>query len=404
MYSTPLTEALTHLPLLSDAQRRDLLTDTRLTSLTAVFASLPDPRERSGRRYDLPFLLTCLVAALLCNCNSTRAVGQWCREHHALLRRVFGPRRHLTPSDSLYRRLLPRLSAQHLEWALAAWVHATRPSEDTEPVAVDGKTVRGAAAPQQAAPHLLAFCTHTSQETLLQAPVGEKTNEIPVAQALVPDLSWNGRVCTADALHTQTAFVRAIRAAGGHVVLTVKDNQPTLAADLATLFADPLTRVCEAETLDCHRGRRERRRLRVSSDLTAYLATDSPWPDIAQVAHLTRTVETRGTTGAPATVRTETVSLITTLPAEHASPARLLDLVRGHWHIENGLHYVRDVTFGEDRSRLRTGNAPQILAALRNLVITLIHRSGSHEIAASRRAFAYHPRRALALLLPSPAA
>ncbi len=398
MYSTPLAEALAHLPSLSPAQRLALLSDTSLPSLLAVFEQVPDPRARRGRRYALPLLLTCLVAALLCNCDSTHAVEQWCREHRPLLARVFGPLRHLSPSGSLYRRLLPRLSAEHLEWALAAWVRATRPCDDAEPVAVDGKTVRGAGTAERVAPHLLAFCTHQSQETLLQAPVGDKTNEIPIAQALVPYLCWKGRVCTADALHTQTAFVRAVRSAGGHIVLTVKDNQPTLAADLAALFADPLTRTCEAETLDAQRGRRERRHLRVSTELSAYLARHSPWPDIAQVAQLTRTVLTCKPTPAQ---RTEVVSLITTLTPAQASPARLLELVRGHWQIENGLHYVRDVTFGEDRSRLRTGNAPHICAALRNLVITLIHRTGSREIAATRRALAYHPRRALALLLPS---
>lgn len=398
MYSMPLREALAALPPLSAEERCRLLDLPGLHRLQTALAQIPDPRERSGRRYDLPFLLTCLVAALLCNCNSTAAVGQWCREQHALLRRLYGPRRHLTPSDSLYRRLLPRLSVEHVEWALAAWVRATRVADDHEPVAVDGKTVRGAVTPEQAAPHLLAFCTHTTQETLLQVQVGEKTNEIPVAQALAPLLPWQGRVCTADALHTQTAFVAAIRAQGGHVVLTVKDNQPTLAADLAALFTDPLTRVQQAQTVDRHRGRSEIRRIWVSPDLTAYLATQSPWPEIAQVAMLTRTVTEKRAT------RQETVYLITTLSPAHASPERLLALVRGHWHIENRLHYVRDVTFGEDRSRLRTGNAPQLLAALRNLAITLIHRSGSSEIAASRRAFAYHPRRALALLLTPPAA
>jgi predicted transposase YbfD/YdcC len=311
---------------------------------------------------------------------------------------------------------LPRLSSEHLEWGLAAWVRATRPRQDEEPVAIDGKTLRGAGTAERAAPHLVAFCTHESQETLLQAPVGEKTNEIPVVQALLPFLSRPpatgqaepagqvGRIYTADALHTQTAFVRAVRAQQGHVVVTVKDHHPGLAADLAALFADPLTQVRTAETLDCQRGRRERRHMRVSSDLTQYLATDCGWPDIAQVAQLTRSVATRRANGAPgtkATTRSETVYLITTLPPAHASPQRLLALVRGHWRIENSLHYVRDVTFGEDRSRLRSGNAPHILAALRNLVITLIHRSGSRCIAASRRAFAYHPHRALALLIPS---
>lgn len=186
MSSMPLREALAGLPVVTAEDRHALLSAPAMSCLHVALAQAPDPRERCGRRYDLAFLLTCLVAALLCNCNSTSAVGQWCREHRALLRRVFGPRRHLTPSDSLYRRLLPRLSADHLEWALAAWVRATRSSEDTEPVAVDGKTVRGAATAEQAAPHLLAFCTHESQETLPQAPVGEKTNELPVAHAWAP--------------------------------------------------------------------------------------------------------------------------------------------------------------------------------------------------------------------------
>lgn len=373
----------------------DPMSVSALNSLHTALSAIPDPRSAHGRRYDLPFLLTCLVAALLCNCNSTRAVGQWCREHRRLLRTTFGARRHLTPSDSLYRRLLPRLNAEQFEVVLAAWVDATRPSDDTEAVALDGKTVRGAGSACGAAPHLLAFCTHQTQETLLQVRVADKTNEIPIAQAVAPRLRWQGRVCTADALHTQTAFVATICALGGDVVLTVKENQPTLAAALADLFADPRTTTTHAQTLDYGRGRRELRHLTLSTDLCAYLATQSRWPHIAQVGRLRRRV----TIPATGQLREEVVYLITTLTPAQASPERLLALVRGHWHIENRLHYVRDVTFGEDRSRLRSGAAPQILAALRNLAITLIHRTGSANIAAARRAFAYHPRRALRLLL-----
>jgi predicted transposase YbfD/YdcC len=95
----------------------------------------------------------------------------------------------------------------------------------------------------------------------------------------------------------------------------------------------------------------------------------------------------------------EVISLITDLTSQQASPQRLLYLCRGHWHSENGLHSVRDVDFAEGRSRLRTGNAPQVMAALRNLVNTLIHRFGSSQVAASRRFFAYHPEQALAFLI-----
>ena len=182
MYSSALSA-------LSAEQRQILLTDAPLLTLPAVFASIPDPRSKHGQRYDLPYLLLCLTAALLCNCNSTEAVGQWCREQQALLQRLFGPRRHLSPTASLYRRLLPRLASQQIEWALARWVRATLTAALEDAVALDGKTVRGAALPGQVAPHLLAFCTHESQETLLQVRVSEKTNEIPVAQALLPHAS-----------------------------------------------------------------------------------------------------------------------------------------------------------------------------------------------------------------------
>lgn len=124
--------------------------------------------------------------------------------------------------------------------------------------------------------------------------------------------------------------------------------------------------------------------------MNSYLATD--WPLIAQAAELSRSVTQQGQTSL------EVVSLITDLSPQQASPGRLLSLVRGHWGIENCSHYVRDVCFQEDRSHLRTGNAPQLLATFRNLVISLIHRCGSSQVSATRRSFAYHPQQALALL------
>jgi predicted transposase YbfD/YdcC len=389
MYSTVASYTL---PSLTSDERERLLAAQHLCDLYTLFATLPDPRSKQGQRYDLAYLLTCLVAAVLCNGDSTLAVAQWCRDQRPLLEELFGPRRFYCPSDSLYRRLLPRLSAEHLEWAIADWVRTTLIAQPDEPVALDGKTVRGAKRADQAAPHLLSFCTHDSQEILLQMRVDEKTNEIPIAQWLLPCLPVNGRVYTADALHTQTAFVEAVHVLGGSTLLTVKTNQPTLYADLTTYFADPSASSQQASTTDYHRGRIEVRSIQVSSEMNAYL---SRWPHTAQVAQLTRTVTVRST----GKTSREVVYLITTLSPQLASPLRLLQLVRGHWCIENSLHYVRDVTFGEDRSRLRTGNAPQIMAALRNLVITLIHRFGSFQIAATRRHFASQPHKAFALLL-----
>lgn len=389
-YSTALELTL---PSLTSNHRQHLLQTQPLLSLYEAFATIPDPRSKHGLRYELAYLLICLVAGLLCNCDSTLAIADWCRDQRLLLIRLFGSRRFLCPSASLYRKLLPRLDAEQIEWMLADWIRSTLKADANDPIALDGKTIRGAGNAEQAAPHLLSFRTHHSQETLLQVVVSEKTNEIPVAQVLLPCLPVEGRVLTADALHTQKDFMLCVDALGGKTVLTVKNNQPTLYADLATYFSDPHATFLACSTLDQHRGRIEKRCIRVSTEMTSYL-TD--WPLVEQVAELTRTVTVRKT----GKTSHEVVYLITPLTPLEASPHYLLELVRGHWSIENSSHYVRDVTFLEDRSHLRSGHAPQIMAALRNLVITLIHRSGSSQIAASRRHFASHPHLAFRLLLP----
>ena len=116
MYATPLHETRAALVPLTPHEQQALLCDPGLTHLATVFARVPDPRRRLGRRSSLPFSLTGLVAAALCNGHATLAVEEWCRAHQALIRQVIGPLRHLTPSGSLYRRLLPRLSVEHLRW------------------------------------------------------------------------------------------------------------------------------------------------------------------------------------------------------------------------------------------------------------------------------------------------
>lgn len=378
---------------LTREEREALLSDTSLRRLPAVFAAVPDPRSRQGRRYALPFLLTCLVAALLCNCNTLAAVGQWCHDQRTILARLFPQQRFHTPTGALIRWLLPRLSVSELEWALASWVQQTRPLRDREPIALDGKTVRGAATAGQTAPHVLSVSTHTTGETLLQVRVDEKTNEIPVARAILPYVRLRGRVVTADALHTYAATAQTIVDQHADYLLVVKRNQQTLYDECAAFFSDPTARVCRTTTIDRRRGRTETRTLYTTTQLNAHLMRYSSFPAIRQVACLRSIVDDRD--GTHEDVR----FLLTSLAPRHADPDRLLTLARGHWSIESR-HYIRDVTFGEDRSSLRGGHAPQIMASLRNLALTLIHRSGSTDIAPFRRHLAAHPAQALRLLVP----
>src|SRR5579871_5664132 len=387
MQSTLLPPSLACRP---EAERAAFLSDLALTSLQALLTAVPAPRSPHGRRYALSFLLTCLVAALLCNGNSLAAAGQWCREQQALLQRVFGPRRHLTPTGALYRWLLPQLAVEAVETLRGLWGQATLHAPADEPLGAEGKTVRGAVTAETPAPHLLSVSTAYSQETLRHVRVDEKTNEIPVLPALLPTLPVAGRVILAAALHTQVPTAAAIPALQGEYVLIVTENQPTTYADLVLSFADPQASYASAPTTDYAHDRREQPHLKVTPEMTACLA--ARWAALAQAGQLTRTIRTGTKT------RQESVSVITRLSPAAAPPARLLALGRRYWAIENRRHYVRDVTVGEDGSRVRSGAAPQILAALRNLVITFLQRSGHSAIATARRSCANHPAAALALL------
>lgn len=382
------TSLIDHVDSLSDEERVGLLTDTSLRSLLDVLTAIPDPRSRHGKRYDLPMLLTCLAAAMICGCNSLDAVGSWCREHRRLLRRLFGPRRHLSPTGSLYRGLLPRLDAAQVEWALAGWMLTTRPRNDAEPLALDGTMLYGACAGDDAAPRLLSVVTHQTGETLAQVPIGAKRSEIPYAHALLPWLYLTGRVVTADAFHTLPSFAQAILEGGADYLLWVKGNQNALHADLVTFFTDPDACCTTAHTVERHRGRIERRMVRASTGLNDYIIR---FPAVAQVVQVTREVTERTGT------HTDVDDFITSCAPHVADPDRLLALIRGHWSIERQ-HYLRDVVFGEDHCHVRTGDAPQILAALRNALLTLLRRDRRTAITAARRHFASHPSQAIALV------
>jgi predicted transposase YbfD/YdcC len=201
-------------------------------------------------------------------------------------------------------------------------------------------------------------------------------------------LPLRGRILTADALHCQAALCRQIRAAGGDYLVMVKENQPGLHADIALLFAEPPAgdRFATARRADRHGDRTEVRQLWASPALADYLQ----WPGVAQVCKVERVVQHKGR-------RTREVRYAITSLAS-AGAARLLTLVRGHWGIENRLHYVRDVTFGEDASRVRTRSAPHVLAALRNVVLGLLRQRGWDNIAAALRHYAWLPGAALRLL------
>ena len=365
--------------------------------LIEVLAEIPDFRKNRGKRHPLGAILALACSAMLCGYRSYTAMAEWGHHYGAPLVRALGFT-HRAPCAATLHTVLRRVDREAVEAQLGAWAEGllgeapqTEAGEDA--MAIDGKTLRGSQ--KQGAPgvHLLSAFAHRLGVTLTQQAVDDKTNEIPVAVELLQHLVLEGRIVTMDALLTQRQLAQQVVDAEGDYVMVVKENQPQLLEDIQTVFAlAPMAgeRRTAAATVDLGHGRIEQRGLQTSNILTGY----SDWPGLAQVFRLERQV-IRKKTGE---VRAEVVAGVTSLPPERADAARLLALVRGHWSIENRSHWVRDVTFDEDRSQVRCGNIPQVMAALRNAVVGLMRWAGHTNIAAACRRFAAQPQAALHLI------
>jgi predicted transposase YbfD/YdcC len=221
--------------------------------------------------------------------------------------------------------------------------------------------------------------------------------ELSVAPDLLRLVPLQGRLVTGDALYCQHALCAQIRQAHGHYLFVVKANQPELFEEVALLFDQPPPgeRFATASSRRTQRERHEVRTLTASAALAAYLA-ELGWAGAQQVLRLESTVtHLRGVRAGQTTrlVRYFLTSLSAAVPAR-----QLLRLIREHWHIENRLHSVRDVTLGEDASQVRSGAAPQALAAVRNAVVGLLRQHRYTNIAAALRHFAWSPGAALRLL------
>lgn len=368
--------------------------------LLEVFADIPDVRNRRGTRHPLPAILALACCAMLCGARSYSAIAEWGRNYGSRIAQALGFT-HIPPCAATLHLIFRRLDCVGFEAQLRAWAESVvastpggtdRPQAAEPAVALDGKTLRGSR--KQGAPgvHLLSALAHQVGVTLAQQAVADKTNEITAVETVLGQMVLTGRVVTMDALLTQTAVAQTIVDAGGDYVMIVKANQPQFRSDIELIFAEPPVGDHQetAETLEIGHGRIEQRRLTTSQALAGY----SEWPGLAQVFALERSVISLKTGG----VRSETVYGVTSLTSQRAAPSRVLELVRGHWQSENRSHWVRDVTFDEDRSQVRCGHIPQVMAALRNTTIGLLRWAGYSNMAAAGRLLAAQPVRALALI------
>jgi len=368
-----------------------------IPALYAELQQIPDPRQTSGKRHPLAAMLTVACVAMLCGYRSPYAIAGWIGNYGSAYLRRFGFTRDQPPAQITWYRVLGQIDYGALEARLAHWaaqvVAVLNGASPLRGVACDGKTLRGSAQQGATDTHLLSAVAHQLGITLAQLAVQDKTNEIGAIVELLSMLVVRGCVITTDALLTQVKVAEQILAGKGDYVFIVKENQPTLYADIKLLFdaPPPLPRGQAwptAESYNAGHGRVEVRRLQASTALNDYLT----WPGVQQVFRLQRQVTRHGYT------TTESVYGITSLSPVRASAAQLLTFTREHWHCENKSHWVRDVTFDEDRSQLRRGHLPHVMAALRNAAISLLRAAGHTNIAHALRYFAARPEQAVALV------
>jgi predicted transposase YbfD/YdcC len=359
--------------------------------------TLRDPRSRHGRRHALAGVLAVAAAAVLAGARSYTAIAEFAREvPQATLARLGIWQRpysdwYVAPSETTLRRVLQQVDADELDRLVGGWLAGQASASEAGQlgaVAVDGKTLRGAVGEDGRQVHLLAALAHGSGTVLAQRRVDVKTNELTEFRPLLDEVDLAGRVVTADALHTQAEHARwLVEEKHADYVFTVKDNQPSLVRSIDQLAPEAFPPV--HRTVDRGHGRIEHRSIQ-----TALPPATVRFPHVAQVLVLTRhTIDLAGRT-----LRTEVVYGITSLAAARADPARLAVLVRGHWEVENCLHWVRDVTFDEDRSQVRVGHGPQVMASLRNLAVGLLRLAGHRNIARGVRWAGRAPTRAFGLL------
>jgi predicted transposase YbfD/YdcC len=371
-------------------------------SLYAHLQGLKDKRRPRGIRYPLVAVLVMMVMAKLCGEDTPSGMAEWVKHRGEQFVDFLKLKHKNMPHHSTYRRIESEVvEPQELEQVVSTVVAGRKYFGKQVLLSIDGKVLRGTLDEAQVGTYLLAAYLPSEGVVLMEVALDGKGCEIPGALKLLKMVDLREKVVMGDAMHTQRAVSIQIVEAGGDYIWFAKGNQPQLEEDIRLWFEpepDPipgqgrLPKDFETvkETSKGH-GRLEERTLTLSSQLNDFL----DWPYLQQVFRLERRFLSMKT----GQVQEQVVFGITSLSREEITPENMLTLIRSYWGIENGLHYRRDVTLREDRTRMTKGNAGRVMACLNNLVIGLvISKTQFAYLPSARRFFDAHPALAFTLL------
>lgn len=348
-------------------------------SIKAHFRNLKDPRRQHGRQHRLLDIVVIAICAVIAGANSWTDIAAFGRRRQAWLKRFLDLPNGI-PSHDTFERVFRLIDPQAFQTGFRHWMLALAESVGCRQIAIDGKVLRGSGSAALGPLNVVSAWATANHMSLGQVAVDALSNEITAIPELLKLLDLHGALVTIDAIGCQKAIAEQIRAGGGHYVLTVKDNQERLLADIQ----DCVNRAAENdfagvtvdqyETVEQGHGRREERSYLVLHDPDGIRDQDV-WRDlrVIGICHCARTVN--GTTSE------ETRYFI---GSKKAGARYYGQALRNHWRIENCLHWQLDVGFREDENRTRERNAAQNMALLRRLAVTLLKRTGTGSIANKR--------------------
>lgn len=374
----------------------------RLAALLDHFAQVEDPRDVRRILHPLPEILFLVVCGTIADCDDYEDIAAWGAAHLDFLREHL-PYAHGVPGERWLTILMNRINPALFAAAFADWVRHSWPDR-ADQVAIDGKTSRrshdrsAGAAPL----HLVSAFATTARLVLAQEAVPEKANELaaipPLLERLGAGNGLKGALVSIDAIATNGAIAQAITEQGADYLLAVKANQPTLRAEVEAAFAEaPALDTCIS--LDKGHRRIEERRAAVLRE-TDWLAGTRRFPGELRLPGATCLIRAEARVETKGAVRTETRYFISSRPLTAIDAAAA---VREHWAIENRLHWVLDVTFADDQSRLRKGHGARNMATVRHFALNLVRTTNDkHSIKSRRKLAGWNPNYLNAILSSQP--
>ncbi len=348
--------------------------ETLAPSITSFFSVLEDPRSDHTRRHKLIDIMTIAICGVICGADSWVELEQFGKSKEEWLK-GFLELPNGIPSHDTFGRVFALLDAQQFRDCFLAWVQAVSAVTRGQVIAIDGKTLRRSHDKSlgKSAIHMVSAWASENRLVLGQTKVAEKSNEITAIPELLALLDISGCIVTIDAMGCQKEIARLIIEDSGDYVLALKENQGQLYREVKELFEDEGLVASEGdfhETVNKGHGRLEHRRCWSIADqeYISYLNLKGEWRGLRSVAKVT------GERRIGEKVSIESRYYISSLPG---GAEQLLRAVREHWGIENSLHWVLDIAFREDESRVRKGHGPENLATMRHMALNLLRRETS---------------------------